>query len=122
MNDKESVKGILSGVIESMLDNKVESMYKGTEIKTIKALDQLTDVSVSKELRQILDTSYSTNKGLSEISKAAEKVGYLLTDYSDNIELLNSLRNIAPDNKALNEVLDDILFDYQHKPPLFVMR
>ena len=115
MNDKESVKGILSGVIESMLDNKVESMYKGTEIKTIKALDQLTDVSVSKELRQILDTSYSTNKGLSEISKAAEKVGYLLTDYSDNIELLNSLRNIAPDNKALNEVLDDILFDYQHK-------
>lgn len=115
MNDKENVKGLLSGVIESMLNNKVESKYKGTEIKTMKALDKLTDPSVSEELRQILNESYSVNKGLTEISKAAEKVEYLLTDYSDNIELLDSLRNIAPNNKALNEVIDDILFDYQHK-------
>lgn len=115
MNDKKSVKGLLSGVIESMLDNKVESKYKGTTIKTVKALDKLTDVSVSEELRQILNESYSVNKGLTEVSKTVEKMEYLLTDYSDNIELLESLRNISPNNKALNEVIDEILFDYQYK-------
>lgn len=115
MNDKENVKGLLSGVIESMLGNKIESKYKGTEIKTMEALDKLTDTSVSEELRQILNEGYSVNKGLSKVSKITQKVEYLLTDYSDNIELLDSLRNIAPNNKALNEVIDDILFDYQHK-------
>lgn len=115
MNDKENVKGILSGVIESMLENKVETKYKGSKIKVMKTLDELTDLSVSEELRQILNESYSVDKGLTKISEAAEKIEYLLTDYSDNIELLNSLRNIAPNNKALNEVIDDILFDYRHK-------
>lgn len=115
MNDKENVKKLLSGVIEGMFENKTESKYKGTELKTLKALDKLTDDSLSEELRQILDGSYATNKGLSKISKATEKIERLLTDYTDNIELLESVKGIAPNNHALNEVIDDILFDYQHK-------
>ena len=115
MNDKESVKELLSGVVESMLDNKVEAKYKGSELKTMKALDDLMDDSFSSDIRKILDGSYATNKGLTKVSEAAEKVEYLLTDYSDNIELLESLRRIAPKNQALNEVIDDVLFDYRHK-------
>lgn len=115
MNDKESVKELLSGVIESMLDNKVETKYKGSELKTMKALDDLMDDSFSSDIRKILDGSYATNKGLTKVSEAAEKVEYLLTDYSDNIDLLESLRSIAPRNQALNEVIDDVLFDYRHK-------
>lgn len=115
INDKESVKELLSGVIESMFDNKVETKYKGSELKTMKALDALMDDSLSSDIRQILDGSYATNKGLTKVSEAAEKVEYLLTDYSDNIELLESLRRIAPKNQALNEVIDDVLFDYRHK-------
>lgn len=115
MNDKESVKELLSGVIESMLDNKIETKYKGSELKTMKALDDLMDDSFSSDIRKILDGSYSTNKGLTKASEAAEKVEYLLADYSDNIELLESLRHIAPKNQALNEVIDSVLFDYRHK-------
>lgn len=115
MNDKENAKKLLSGVIEGMFDNKAESKYEGTELKTLKALDALTDDSLSEELRQILDGSYATNKGLSKISKATEKIGRLLADYTDNIELLESVKSIAPNNHALSEVIDDILFDYQHK-------
>lgn len=115
MNDKESVKELLSGVVESMLDNKVEAKYKGSELKTMKALDDLMDDSFSSDIRKILDGSYATNKGLTKVSEAAEKVEYLLTDYSDNIDLLESLRRIAPRNQALNEVIDDVLFDYRHK-------
>ena len=79
------------------------------------ALDKLSDVSVSEDMRQVLDGSYAINKGLTKTSKLAEKVEYLLTDYSDNIEFLNSLREIAPGSRALNEIVDDILFDYEHK-------
>lgn len=115
MNDKESVKELLSGVVEAMFDNKVESKYKGSELKTMKALDDLMDDSFSSDIQKILDGSYATNKGLTKVSEAAEKVEYLLTDYSDNIDLLESLRRIAPRNQALNEVIDDVLFDYRHK-------
>lgn len=115
MNDKDNVKSLLSGVVESMFENKVSSKYKGTELKTLKALDKLSDVSVSEDMRQVLDGSYAINKGLTKTSKLAEKVEYLLTDYSDNIEFLNSLREIAPGSRALNEIVDDILFDYEHK-------
>jgi len=115
MNDRENVKKLLSGVIEGMFDNKADDKYKGTEIKALKALDELTDDSVSAELRQILDESYAVNKGLTEISKATKKIEFLLTDYADNIELLQSVKNIAPHNQTLNEVIDGILFDYQHK-------
>ena len=98
-----------------MFDNKVESKYKGSELKTMKALDDLMDDSFSSDIQKILDGSYATNKGLTKVSEAAEKVEYLLTDYSDNIDLLESLRRIAPRNQALNEVIDDVLFDYRHK-------
>ncbi len=115
MDDKENVKKLLSGVVEGMFDNKAKDRYKGTELKTLKALDGLTDISVTKDLRQVLDESYAVNKGLVEVSKATKKVEFLLADYSDNIELLTSIKGIAPGNHALNEVIDDMLFDYQHK-------
>lgn len=115
MNDKDKVKGLLSGVLEEMFKNKVDLHYDGTAIKTVKALDSLTDSSVAHTLRDILDAGYDAEKKLGKAVDVAEKVGYLLTDYSDNVELLQSLKNAAPQNEALNEVIDELLFDYQAK-------
>lgn len=115
INDKDKVKGLLSGVLEEMFDNKVDLSYDSTTIKTIKALDTLTDCPAAHAVRDILEKGYDLDKKLGKAADLAEKVGYLVTDYSNNVELLESLKEIAPNNEALNEIIDEVLFDYKNR-------
>lgn len=115
MNDEENVKEILSGVIEEMMKNRFKKVYDASPVKALEALDKLTDPELSEELRDCLDEVYSDNKAVGKIGKYAEKITYLLTDYSENVDMLRSIRGIAPNNQTLNKVIDELILDYTHK-------
>lgn len=104
MRDKEKVNRVLKGIIDEMSGTKTTG-YAADAVKItkdVKALERLA-----------LDMFGEPLTKLEDLMKLTEIHEHMAADYSNSLNILESLKYIAIDNPALNDVVDDLIISYK---------
>lgn len=108
MNDPDKCKALLRGVIDDLTDTEYMDIIPGdgeTVLKNVKKLAELGGYEDTADMIEMFQkaTGY------------AEDADRILKDYSDNIEMLKSLKSIAPGSSMLNKHVDNLITEYQNQ-------
>lgn len=133
--EEQIMKKSLSGILQNVSNNDIETTEIPDEVKYIvKILKEggdikelhLSEKSKKSNIYKHLIENEEFYKGMGKVSKAikngeltTEYVEYLLTDYSKNVEYLETLKagldSTEADNAVLLKVVDDLQTEYSNK-------
>ena len=108
MNDPDKCKALLRGIIDDLT---------GTEYMDIIPSDGETVLKNAKKLAEL--GGYEDTADMIEMFQKAtgytEDADRILKDYSENIEMLESLKSVAPGSSMLNKHVDNLIAEYQNQ-------
>ena len=108
MNDSDKCKALLRGIIDDLT---------GTEYMDIIPSDGETVLKNAKKLAEL--GGYEDTADMIEMFQKAtgytEDADRILKDYSENIEMLESLKSVAPGSSMLNKHVDNLIAEYQNQ-------
>ena len=108
MNDADKCKALLRGIIDDLT---------GTEYMDIIPSDGETVLKNAKKLAEL--GGYEDTADMIEMFQKAtgytEDADRILKDYSENIEMLESLKSVAPGSSMLNKHVDNLIAEYQNQ-------
>ena len=108
MNDPDKCKALLRGSIDDLT---------GTEYMDIIPSDGETVLKNAKKLAEL--GGYEDTADMIEMFQKAtgytEDADRILKDYSENIEMLESLKSVAPGSSMLNKHVDNLIAEYQNQ-------
>ena len=108
LNDPETCKAILRGVIDDISGTEYLDVLSSGQEEALGIVADLAEMGGYSGVNEFVDA-------LNEMAGNAETADKILKDYSANIAMLESLREIAPDSGMLSEVVDDLLSEYKNQ-------
>ena len=106
LNNPDECKSILRSVIDDLCNTNYLDVLSG---------DQEEYLSIMKDLAEIggFDDSVAMIDELNSWIGDIETADKILKDYSSNIAMLESLKDLAPGNSTLSSVIDELISDYR---------
>ena len=108
MNDPDKCKALLRGIMDDLT---------GTAYMDIIPSDGETVLKNAKKLAEL--GGYEDTADMIEMFQKAtgytEDADRILKDYSENIEMLESLKSVAPGSSMLNKHVDNLIAEYQNQ-------
>ena len=108
LSDPDTCKEILRGVIDQICKTDYLNIMSGDQKNALKIIGNLAEMGGYDSVNDFIGK-------MNEMIGNAEIVDKILKDYSSNIAMLESVREIAPENGILNETIDDLIFEYKNQ-------
>lgn len=108
LSDPDTCKEILRGVIDQICKTDYLNIMSGDQKNVLKIIGNLAEMGGYDDVNDFIGK-------MNEMIGNAETVDKILKDYSSNIAMLESVREIAPENGILNETIDDLIFEYKNQ-------
>lgn len=108
LNNPDECKAILRSVIDDICQTDYLDILSG---------DQEEYLSIIKDLAEIggFDDSVAMIDELNSWIGDIETADKILKDYSSNIAMLESLKELSPGSSTLSSVIDDLISDYRNQ-------
>ena len=108
LSDPDTCKEILRKVIDQICETDYLDVLSSDQEEALGIIGDLAKVGGYDSVNEFIGT-------MNEMIGDAEVVDKILKDYSSNIAMLESLREIAPGSGILNQTIDDLLFEYKNQ-------
>lgn len=108
LSDPDTCKEILRKVIDQICETDYLDVLSSNQEKVLGIIEDLAKKGGYSTANEFIGT-------MNEMIGDAEVVDKILKDYSSNIAMLESLREIAPSSGILNQTIDDLLFEYKNQ-------
>lgn len=108
MNDVETVKPILREVIGEIIDNKDGKVLNSNEKYMLKNTKNLLKITGYENYEKALGSMLKAYKSI-------DNVDLILNDYTDNIILLELLKEIFPESSKNSQMIIKLERDYNHQ-------
>ena len=108
LNNPDECKAILRSVIDDLCNTNYLDVLSSDQAEY---LDIMKDLAESIGFNAPADMIDELNGLIGDI-ETADKI---LKDYSSNIVMLESLKDLAPGNSTLSSVIDDLISDYRNQ-------
>ena len=108
LDDPETCKAILRGVIDDLSGTEYLDVLSNNQEEALDIVADLAEMGGYGEVNEFIDA-------LNEMVGDAETADKILKDYSANIAMLESIKEIAPNSGMLSEVVDDLLAEYKNQ-------
>lgn len=108
MENPDECKSILRGVIDEICGTEYLDLLSSDGDKAMDILKDLADVNG-------LDGAADLIEQVNEWIGDAEVADKILKDYSANIAMLESLKDLAPGSSVLSKTVDSLILEYQNQ-------
>ncbi len=108
LDNKDACKTILRNIIND-LNNMEDANYLNGDLK------QMQDIANSVAEKAGFDDVELYNNALNSVMKGIEGGEKAVADYTENIAMLESIKDMLPPNDTLSEVIDDLINDYENQ-------
>ena len=108
LNDPDACKAILREVIDDICGTDYLDVFSSDQENVLSIISDLAELGGFSGTGEFIDA-------LTEAAGDAETADKILKDYSANIAMLESLKEIAPNSGMLTEVVDDLLAEYKNQ-------
>lgn len=106
LTNRDECLAVLKGVIEDLCGTEYEFSLSGDEKEMLSIVQGLAEKSGFKDAAKFMDY-------LKDIVGDVGVVEKMMKDYSQNYAMLESLKQIAPDNSVLSETIDALIKEYE---------
>lgn len=106
LNNPDECKAILRSVIDDMCETDYLDVLSSDQEKYLSILKDLAEVGGFDDTATMIDQLKSW---IGDV-ETADKI---LKDYSSNVAMLESLKELAPNSSTLSSVIDDLISDYR---------
>ena len=114
LSDPDTCKEILRKVIDQICETDYLDVLSSDQEEALGIIGDLAKVGGYDSVNEFIGT-------MNEMIGDAEVVDKILKDYSSNIAMLESLREIAPGSGILNQTIDDLLFEYKNQAASMIL-
>lgn len=108
LNNPDECKAILRNVIDDICQTDYLDVLSGDQEKYLGIIKDLAEIGGFDDSVAMID---ELNSWIGDI-ETADKI---LKDYSANIAMLESLKNLAPGSTTLSSVIDDLISEYRNQ-------
>ncbi len=108
LNDPDACKAILREVIDDICGTDYLDVFSSDQEEALNIISDLAELGGFSGTSEFIDA-------LTEAAGDAETADKILKDYSANIAMLESLKEIAPNSGMLTEIVDDLLVEYKNQ-------
>lgn len=108
LSDPDTCKEILRKVIDQICKTEYLDVLSTDQEDMLGIIGDLAEMGGYDNVNDFIST-------MNEMIGNAEIADKILKDYSSNIAMLESLREIAPGNGILNQTIDDLVFEYRNQ-------
>lgn len=108
LDDPDKCKSFLRGVIDDICQTEYADIMTGDQEKALGYIKDLAEFAGYDDSAAMIDE-------LTGMIGNVETADKILKDYSANVAMLESLKDLAPGNTMLSETIDELIFDYNHQ-------
>ena len=108
MNDPKACKAILRGIIDDLSGTEYLDLIPSNGDAVLKGAQELAEMCGYDDSAEMIEM-------FRKITGTAEEADKILKDYSANISMLESLRDIAPNSSVLTKTVDKLIKEYQNQ-------
>ncbi len=108
LNDPDKCRAILRSVIDDLTGTEYLDIVPGNGETVLKNVQKLAEMGGYEDTADMIEM-------FRKATGYAEDADRILKDYSENIEMLESLKSIAPGSGTLSKHVDDLIAEYQNQ-------
>lgn len=107
-NDPDECKALLRNIIDDLCETDYIDVLSGDDSKAIGIVKGLAKAAGCND---VADLTEKLNKYIGNL-ETADKI---LKDYSTNVAMLESLKDLAPDSSVLSDTIDSLVMEYENQ-------